>query len=325
MTIIYHEADGDLTRLAGKTVGIVGYGNLGRPVALNLRDSGVNVVVGARTEEAAADEGFVTLPIDTLVRQVNIIMLMLPDEVMPQVYLEKVSPHLKRGDTLVFGSAYNVAFGYIEAPPFVDVGLIAPRTFGAAVRERYLAGLGFCSFVAVGQDASRETWQTILALAKAIGSLRAGAVEVSIEQEAELDLFFQQAVLPAVHHIIVTAAHLLIETGYPPEAVFTDLYISGEFSDYLYQAAQSGLLRAFELTSLTGQYGMVSRQERFNDIKLERLMEIALAEIRSGDFAQEWVKEYTNGYPRLRKLLKAQQSGDLWELERQTLDLLHRP
>jgi ketol-acid reductoisomerase len=221
MTIIYHEQDGDLNRLAGKTVGLIGYGNLGRPVALNLRDGGVPVVVGIRSDEAnpaAAEDGFPTLMIETLAGQSDIILLLLPDEVMPRVYLEKVSPYLRRGHTLVFGSAYNVAFGYIEPPPFVDVGLIAPRTFGAAVRERYEAGAGPYSFVAVGQDASGQTWQTVLALAKAMGLLRAGAIEVSIEQEAELDLFFQQAILPAFHHIIITAAHLLMRMGYPPEA-----------------------------------------------------------------------------------------------------------
>jgi ketol-acid reductoisomerase len=202
------------------------------------------------------------------------------------------------------------------------VGLVAPRTFGIAIRERYLSGEGFYSFVAVGQDATRNAWPTVLAIAKAVGSLRAGAIEISMEQEAELDLFIQQAVLPAFHHIILTAAHLLMKMGYPPEAALTELYISGEFSDYLYRASHSGLLRTLQLTSLTAQYGTITRQERFNELKLERLMEITLEEIRRGDFAQEWAKEYADGYSRLRKLLEIQKKLDLWELEQQTLDLL---
>jgi ketol-acid reductoisomerase len=329
MNVIYREVDGDLNVLAGKLVGMIGYGNLGRPVALNLRDSGTSIIVGMRAEDSdsgstAMDDGFPTMPIENVVKHADILLMLLPDEVMPQVYLEKVSPYLERGDTLIFGSGYNIAFGYIEAPPFVDVGLVAPRTFGAAVRERYLSGQGFYSFVAVGQDASGRTWNTVMAVAKAMGSLRAGAIEVSIEQEAELDLFIQQAILPIFHHMVITAARLLNRMGYPPEAALTDLYLSGEFTDYLRRAEQSGLLHALQETSPTGQYGTLSRLDRFNELKLERLMEITLEDIRNGDFAKEWAKEFTNGYPRLQKLRKAQEELDVWDLEQQTLDLLKR-
>jgi ketol-acid reductoisomerase len=329
MTITYHEDDGDLNVLAGKTIGVTGYGKLGRPMALNLRDSGMRVLVGVRDESSegavtAVEDGFTTGTIDAIVQQADIIMLLLPDEVMTGVYLEKVSPYLKRGDTLIFASAYNVAFGYIEAPPFVDVGLVAPRTLGDAVRQHYVTGQGFYSFVAVAQDASRRAWQTVLALAKALGSLRAGAVEVSMEQEAELNLFVEQAILPAFHHIMVTAARLLLRMGYPPEAALTDLYLSGGFTDYLQRATESGLLHALEQTPSIGQYGTLSRLERFNELKLERLMEVTLEEIRSGNFAQEWAKESADGNPRLTKLHDLQTIMDLWELEQQTLDFLKR-
>lgn len=325
MTIIYHEDDGDITVLQGRKVGIIGYGNLGRPFALNLRDSGLDVLVGLRQEESRAiaeADGIDSASIEQVVRTASILMLMLPDEVMPQVYLEQISPNLVRGHTLIFASGYTVAFGFIEPPPFVDVGLIAPRTIGAAVRERYQNGEGFFSFVAAGQDASGRIWDTILALAKASGSLRAGAVEISLEQEAELDLFMQQAILPAVHHIMTTAASLLMNAGYPPEAAMMDLYVSGELNDYIGRAAQSGLLQALRLSSLTGQFGIFSRLERFNELKMERLMEVTLDEIRSGDFAKEWAREYSDGYPRLLKLLKQQEQMDLWELEQQTIELL---
>lgn len=326
MTVIYYEDDGDLTFLAGKPIAVLGYGNLGRALALNLRDSGLHVIVGVRTQDSAdlaRADGLAPLPIDSAAQAAPIIMLMLPDEVMPQVYLDQISPHLRRGSTLIFGSGYNVAFGFIEAPPFVDVGLLAPRTFGAAVRDRFLTGQGFHSFVAVGQDASGKAWQTVLALAKAAGSLKAGAIEVSIEQEAELDLFFQQAILPVFHNMILTAANLLLRQGYPSEALFSQLYLSGEFSDYLHRAEQMGLLPALGLNSLTAQYGTLNRLDRFDDLKLERLMEVTLREIRDGVFAKEWRGEYSDGYPRLRKLLKQQQELELWELERQALDMLN--
>lgn len=327
MTMVYHEDDGNVETLSGKRVGVIGYGNMGCPMALNLRDSGINVIVHEprpqRREQAAAD-GFAPVGIAELVSASDIIMPLLRDEAMPKIYLEGVSPHLRRGQTLIFSSAYNLTFGFIEAPPFVDVGLVAARTHGAAVRERYLSGAGFASFVAVAQDANRSAWQTVLAVAKAAGALKVGAVEIRFEQETELDLFLQQAILPVFHHVVITAAELLMKLGYPPEAVFTELYLSGETSDYLRQAASAGLLKALDAQSLTAQYGILSRYERFNDLKLERLLEITLEEIRGGKFAQEWAREYNADYPRLRTLLKNRRAMDMWELEQQTLDLLDR-
>jgi len=325
--MVYHDADGDLNFLSGKRIGIIGYGNMGRPMALNLRDSGANVIVHEPRAEKRAEasaEGFTPIPIAELVAAADIIMPLLRDEAMPKVYLEGVSPHLRRGQTLIFSSAYNLTFGFIEAPPFVDVGLVAARTVGTAVRERYVSGEGFPSFVAVAQDASRTAWNSVLAIAKAAGALKVGGVEIRFEQEAELDLFLQQAVLPVFHHLVITAAELLIKVGYPPEAVFTELYLSGETSDYLRQAASHGLMKALDSQALTAQYGILSRYERFNELKLERLMEITLEEIRGGKFAQEWAKEFTADYPRLRNLLKNRRNMDMWELEQQTLDLLGR-
>ena len=246
----------------------------------------------------------------------------MPDEVVSEVYLEKISPYLASGHLLVFASGYNIAFGFVEPPPFVDVGLIAPRTIGEAVRTRFLDGSGFFSFVGVGQDATGSTLETLLALAKAMGSLRAGAIEISIEQESQLDLFVQQAILPAFHHVMTTAADILLELDYPPEAVMLDLIISGEFTDYLSRASQRGLLHALRLSSLTGQYGIFSRLHRFKELKLEGLMEATLDDIRSGDFAIEWSREYENGYPRLTRLLQAQEKQSLYALEQGTLERL---
>lgn len=326
MPIVYREEDADLSQLAGKPVGVVGYGHLGRPAALNLRDSGIAVMVSERDperREQAITDGFSVAAVDELARSASVLMLLVPDEVMPQIYLEQISPNLQRGDMLVFSSAYNIAFGYIEAPPFVDIALIAPRTLGAAVRERYESGEGFFSFIAVGQDATGQAWPTLLALASALGTLRAGAIEIAFEREAELDLFVQQAVMPALHHVLASAARLLIEAGHPPEVAFTELYLSGELRDYLDRAGRDGLIAALRQTSLIGQYGAFSRLDRFSDLKLHRLMEITLEEIRAGDFAREWAKECGDDYRRLRRLLRTQKEIDLWELEQQAIDLLH--
>lgn len=325
MTIIYHDENGDLAFLNGKQVSVIGYGNMGRPVALNLRESGVNVLVSEprpERQEAAVAEGFTLTEVSEATRTADVIMPLLRDEAMPKIYLEHVTPYLRRGQTLIFSSAYNITFGFIEAPPFVDVGLVSAKTMGKAVRERFETGEGFTSFVAVAQDASHNAWPTVLAVAKAMGALRGGAVEIRFEQEAELDLFMQQAILPILHQAVIIAAQLLIQAGYPPEAVFAELYLSGETSDFLKQAASQGMVGALKLQSLTSQYGALSRYDRFNDLKLERLMEQTLEEIRDGRFAQEWSKESSADYPRLNQLLKQRESLDMWELEQQTLEML---
>lgn len=326
MSMIYHEDQGDLAHLSGQSVAVIGYGSLGRPIALNLRDSGIQVIIGARpdqTPEIAYGDGFGAKTIEEAVKESR--LLLLPDELTPQAYLEQVAPHLQRGHMLIFTSAYNVAFRFIEPPPFVDVGLIAPRTLDIDVRETYEKGEGFYSFVAVWQDSSSRAWDMLLAVAKAIGALRAGAVEISFERETELDLFIQQSVLPALHYIIKTAAELLIAKGYPPESVFTELYLSGEFARYMKQVSENGLLKTLQAMPLTNQYGTFSRIERFSELKLERLMEVTLKEIHSGDFAREWNKEHASGYKRLKNFFKNQENLELWELEQQTLEALNPP
>ncbi len=327
MTVIYHDEHGDLSVLEGKRVCMIGYGSLGRPLALNLRDSGVDVVIGVRGEtakELAQSDGMSAVSINDVVKTSEIIVLMLPDEVMPQVYLEQISPYLRRGQTLIFGSAYNITYRFIEPPPFVDVGLIAPRAIGPAARETIESGEGYSSFVSVAQDSSGQAWNVVLALAKAMGALQAGAIEISFEQESELDLFMQQAVMPALHHILTTAARLLLNKGYPPETVFTELYLSGEFSYFMQQVASHGLLNTLRRLPLKNQYGTISRLDRFSDMKLERLMEVTLEEIHSTEFAREWAKDYTDGQRRLQNFYKNQRGLELWELEQQTLELLGR-
>jgi ketol-acid reductoisomerase len=326
MPVIYHESDADLQVLAGQTIAVIGYGNLGAAIAQNLRDNDLQVVVsGAESDqtEAAQQDGFQTLEIAAAMQTATVIVLTVTDERLTKLYMDAISPNLRRGHTLVFSSAYTVAFGFVEPPPFVDVVLVAPRTIGDALRRQFTAESGAISYVAVWQDASRSAWETVLAVARGVGSLRAGAMEISIEQEAELSLFIQQAILPAFYHLITKAARLLMDEGYLNEAVFVDLYLSGKFTDFVEQAARTGLLEALQLTGKIGQYGTFSRLERFNDLKLERLLEVTLEDIRSGRFAREWTDEFTDGTPRLNKLSRQHADSDLWDYEQQTLDLLN--
>jgi ketol-acid reductoisomerase len=290
---IYHDEDADLAALSGSTLAVVGYGNQGRSQALNLRDSGIAVVVGNIRDAAftrAEADGFEALPVAEACARADGVLVLVPDEVMPAVWREQVAPALEAGDLAVFASGYNVAFGLLEPAPDLDVVLVAPRMIGAGVRDAYLSGAGFPSFVGVQQDASGRARERMLAVAKAIGSTRAGCIEMTMHDEASLDLFTEQGFGPAFGRVMMTAVELLVEAGYPPEAVLLELYLSGELAYSFEKIRELGMARQMELHSHTSQYGSATRGARFLDLEgpLRERMGAVLAEIRSGGFAQEW-------------------------------------
>jgi len=322
MAVIYRDSDADLGLLLNKTIAVLGYGNMGRSLALNLRDSAFPVLIGNQDDsysQQAYRDGFEIVPIAEATSRANLILLMLPDEVAPQVYLQDIARGLQQDDMLVFASGYNVAFGFIEPPSFVDVMLIAPQAVGQAVREGYVEGHGFPAFVAVAQDASGQAWTHVLAVAKALGALHHGAIELTFQQEAELDLFTQQALLPALHGVLQTAIDVLNREGFPPEAIFMSLYLSGELGYIISNWAKQGMLSSMDMYASTAQYGILSRLERFKEVKLGRQMEAVLDTIRRGDFAQEWSAEYADGYPRLHALRRQLEALPLWQHEQAVL------
>ncbi len=323
MTVMYHNSDANLGLLMDRTIAILGYGNMGRAMALNLRDSAFPVLVGNPSDsyaEQAYRDGFEVMSIAEAAARADIILMLLPDEIGPQIYVQDIAPNLRPDDVLIFASGYNVAFGFIEPPPFVDVVLIAPLAVGQHVRESYISGDGFASFVAVGQDASGEAWARVLAVAKAIGALHKGAVELTFQQEAELDLFAQQALLPALHAALQTALEVLNHEGFPPEAAMLSQYLSGELGYVVSKWAENGVPASLDMHHPTAQYGILSRIERFKEIKLKRQMESTLDTIRSGDFAQEWAADFADGYPRLHALRRQLTSLPIWQYERATLE-----
>lgn len=325
MTTIYYDKDADLRHLRQRQLAVIGYGKLGRSVALNLRDSGFDLIIGSREDDfarLARNDGFIVTPIAQAAQGADTLFLMIPDEVMPQIYLDNIAPNLRTGDMLIFASGYNIAFGYIEPPNHIDAGLIAPRTLGVGVRDGFLNGLGYPCYIAVGQDGSGRAWDYILALASAVGALKQGAIEVSFNQEVEVDLFCHQTVLSMIHSTLLNAAEVLIREGYPPEVVLTELYLSGELGMLLSRASVTGLTNALQMIPPTGQYGLLSRTERFQDVKAQRQFESVLDNIRQGNFAQEWVSEARDGFPRLKALRHRYQSSPLWRHEREVLDVL---
>ncbi len=304
---VFYEPDADLAVLRGKTVSAIGYGNQGRAQALNLRDSGVAVQVGNRDDEYAATaraDGFSPIPIEEAARSGDILMILLPDEVQPQVYRELIAPHLRSGQTLSFASGYNIHFKLIQPPPVVDVIMMAPRTIGHQVRVAFEEGHGVNADVDVWQDHSGSAWAHTLAIAKGVGCTRAGAFHTSFATEVELDLFSEQALWPAIFDCLVTAYELLIEKGYPKEAVALELYASAEPADIFLAMAKRGIFEQMRYHSPTAQYGVLSRRRDAtgSSERLRSRMEEALHNIRSGEFAREWKNEELAGYPNFNRL-----------------------
>jgi ketol-acid reductoisomerase len=320
MTRIYHDADADPRALEGETVAVVGYGNQGRSQALNLRDSGLAVLVGTvadASREAARADGFEALPIEDAVARASVHLLLVPDEVMPEVFARAVAPHLAEGDLVDFASGYNVAFGLVTPPEGVDVVLVAPRMIGPGVRDAYLDGRGFPSFVGVHQDATGRALPRMLALARALGSTRAGCIAMSMHDEATLDLFTEQGFGPAFGRVLMTAVDLLVEAGFPPEAVLLELYLSGELAYTFQKIREVGMLRQMDFHSRTSQYGSITRAGRYADLDagLRERMGKVLEEIRSGAFAEEWSKQQADAGALLERVRAARSTLPLaaWE------------
>ena len=305
MTGILRDAAGELRPLAGHTLAVVGYGNQGRSQALNLRDAGLAVLVGniadASLEQARAD-GFEALPIAEACARADGVLLLVPDEVMPEVFTLEVAPQLRPGRLLDFASGYGVAFGAVRPPPDVDVVLVAPRMIGPGVRDRFVSGQGFPSFVGVHQDATGAARERMLALARAIGSPRPACIEMSFHDEACLDLFTEQAFGPAFGRVMLSAVQTLVDRGYPPEAVLLELYLSGELAYAFRKISEVGMLAQLDYHSHTSQYGSITRAGRFADLDatLRERMGAVLDEIRSGRFAEEWSRA-RDSFPELRE------------------------
>jgi ketol-acid reductoisomerase len=310
MAKIYHDDDADLSVLSDQTVAVIGYGNQGRSQALNLRDSGVKVVIGNIRDdarEAALADEFPVLGIRDACTQADIAMLLIPDEVMPAIVEKLVAPNLEAGNLLVFASGYNIAFDLIALPADIDVALVAPRMIGVGVRETFVAGNGFPSFVGVHRDVSGSAAARMLGIAKGIGSTRAGCIEMSMHDEATLDLFTEQGFGPAFGRVLMSAIEVLVDAGYPPEAVLLELYLSGEFAYSFEKMREVGMMKQMDFHSKTSQYGTVTRGARFMELgePIKEKMSEVLDEIRSGGFANEWSKNQTDAKALFEKIREA--------------------
>jgi ketol-acid reductoisomerase len=316
-----------LDALIERSVGIIGYGNQGRAQALNLRDSGIDVVVGSvrdSSAERAEEDGFSVVSIEQACDQADVLALLIPDEVQREVYENTIAARLRAGQVLDFAHGYNIHFGHIKAPSDVDVIMVAPRMIGAAVRTSFERGQGAPCYVAVEQDASGNARDIALAFAKGIGSTRAGVLETSFAQETELDLFAEQAVWPIFIRDLMMSFEVLVEAGFPPEMVTLELWGSGEASEIFKQMAQIGMVNQMRLHSQTSQYGTLSRGERMLSEETRERMRTALADIRSGKFAKEWADEQAAGYPQFNALRGAAAAHPINQAEELGREMLER-
>jgi ketol-acid reductoisomerase len=302
---IYYDTDADLGVLKGRTVAIIGYGNQGRAQGLNMRDSGVEVVVGNVQDESfkqAVADGFSTMPIAEAAQAGDVLCLFVPDEVQQMVYRQDIAPHLRAGQTLNFAHGYNIHYRLVCPPEEVNVIMVAPRMIGVGVRERFLAGSGAPAFVAVQRDADGHAWPVTLAVAKAIGATRAGALRSTFAEETEMDHFMEQAVWPVIMRLLTLTYELLVEEGFQPEAVLMELYGSGEAAQVFEEMAKVGMFRQMSFHSQTSQYGTLSRGPRVLPDTFKATLAGILGEIHAGTFAKEWEAEREAGYPVFKRL-----------------------
>ncbi len=301
----YYEKDADLSILKGKTVAIIGYGSQGHAHALNLRDSGVKVVVsdlpGSPNWQAAAAAGLNPITAAAAAEQADTMMILVADHHQAGMYQQSIAPHMKAGKTLMFAHGFNIHFKQIVPPKEVDVSMIAPKAPGHRVRELFLEGVGVPALVAVHQDASGKALVNALAYARALGCLKAGVIETTFKEETESDLFGEQAVLcGGVSELIRAGFETLVEAGYAPEIAYFECLHELKLIVDLIQ--EGGLAYMRFSVSDTAEYGDYTRGPRVVDARVRAEMKKMLGEIQSGQFAKEWIDENKNGRPNFLKM-----------------------
>lgn len=324
-TTVYGEEDADLSVLDDSTIAIIGYGNQGRSQGLNMRDSGLDVIVGNRKDtswENAKEDGFDVYSMDEAAERADVVFLLLPDEVAPDVYEEVIAPNLSPGDVLNFAHGYNIMYDFIEPADDLDVTMVAPKMIGAAVRELYVDGDGAPSIVAVDQDASGEARERALALAKGIGATRSGVIDGTFEMETKLDLLNEQFLAPVMFNGIMAMYEVASEEGIPPEATLLEMYLSKEFTHTFEKMAELGVVDQLELHSQTSQYGQLKSSDEFDRSDLTAFMREQYEKIDSGEFAREWTLEQEMGYPVMDRLYERFREGEFVQDEQRAIETL---
>ena len=305
MANVYYEKHGNPSLIKSKKVAVIGYGSQGHAHALNMRDSGVNVCVatyaGSPSAARAKEDGLPVTTIEQATQTCDVIMILIPDEKQKKVYKTSIEPHLRAGQTLMFAHGFNIHFGQVVPPKFVDVTMIAPKSPGHRMRELFVEGVGVPALLAVHQDASGQAKQNAMAYAWATGNLKAGVIETTFKEETESDLFGEQTVLcGGVSALVKTAFEILVEAGYQPEiAYFECLHELKLIVDLFYQGGLSYMRYS---VSDTAEYGDYTRGPRVIDSRVRETMKQILGEIQNGTFAKQWIGENEAGRANFNKM-----------------------
>jgi ketol-acid reductoisomerase len=306
---MFYDDDADLTLLDGKTVAIIGYGSQGHAHALNLKESGVAVVVGLRSSSSsvakAQEHGLRVLEPADAASEGDVVMMLVPDELHRQVWESGVADGVASGNLLLFGHGFSVHYGEIVPPPDVDVGLVAPKGPGHLVRRQFLEGSGVPGLVAIHQDPSSHALPLTLAYAKGIGCTRGGVIETTFKDETETDLFGEQAVLcGGVTELVRAGYETLVDAGYDPRlAYFEVLHELKLIVDLMYEKGIAGMRYSI---SNTAEYGDMTRGQRVIGEPTRQAMKQLLADIQSGDFAREWIAENRAGQENFKRMREEQ-------------------
>jgi ketol-acid reductoisomerase len=309
-----YDNDADLTKLDGKTVAILGYGSQGHAHALNLKESGADVIVGLREGSESVDkargDGLEVVAVADAASRGDVVMVLLPDEKQAEVWEAEIADGIAPGNLLLFAHGFSIHFGQIEPSPEVDVGMVAPKSPGHLVRRQFQAGNGVPGLVAVHQDATGGARDMVLAYAKGIGCTRAGVIETSFREETETDLFGEQAVLcGGVTELVRAGYETLVDGGYDPRlAYFECLHELKLIVDLMYEKGISGMRYSI---SNTAEYGDLTRGKRIITDDTRQAMKAILGEIQSGEFAKEWIAENRAGQENFNRMREEQKGHQI--------------
>jgi ketol-acid reductoisomerase len=328
MARVYTDGDASLEPLKNKTIAVIGYGIQGRAQAMNLRDSGLRVVVGLRkggkSWDLAVAERFEVYEVEEAVMRADVVLVLIPDMEQPKVWERQIGPFLKEGAVVDFAHGFNIHYGLIKPPRHVDVVMVAPKAPGKAVREEFLAGKGVPALVAVHQDYSGSALKYALALAKGIGATRAGVIETTFAEETETDLIGEQTVLVGgLMELIKRGFEVLVEMGYQPEVAYFEVLNEAKLiMDLIWQRGIYGMLNG---VSDTAKYGGLTVGPKVIDEDVKDKMRQAALRVKSGEFAKEWVEEYSKGAPTLERLMEAVENHPIEQVGTQMRKLLFGP
>ena len=320
MVNVYYDSDVDMGVLGAKTIAVIGYGSQGHAHSLNLKDNGLDVIVGlyqgSRSRSAAEEAGLKVADVADAAAAADVVMVVIPDHVQGRTYRDEIEPNLQPGNALMVAHGFSIHYREIVPPDNVDVMMVAPKAPGHRMRELFVDGIGVPSLVAVHQDATGNAKQVALAYAKGIGCTGAGVLETTIKDETESDLFGEQSILCGGVTALVNAAfETLVEAGYPREiAYFECLHELKMIVDLMYQGGHNYMHYS---VSDTAEYGSLSRRDRIIDEHVRENMRAVLKEIQDGTFAREWIAENDEGRPRFAPMREAAQTAPIESVGKQ--------